>query len=122
MFRKQLTDTLTSIIFTASVQHQAVNGPHHLYSYMPHRPLTLTKYDFGALMATSETPIRDHRIHPQESYLVSRWMPPEEGEEDITWSWIKEALPDIQLTEVFRHLLPALKLILFLRRGPMSLE
>ena len=67
VFRKQLTDTLTSIIFTGSVQHQAVNAPHHLYSYMPHRPLTLTKYDFDV---SCETPNRDHIIHMLEGYLV----------------------------------------------------
>jgi len=67
--REQLVDTLTSIIFTGSVQHQALNAPHHVYSYMPHRPTILTK-----------------------------WMP-EEGEEDISWPWIKEALPSIPLTK-----------------------
>ena len=42
--REQLVDTLTSIIFTGSVQHQALNAPHHVYSYMPHRPTILTKW------------------------------------------------------------------------------
>ena len=43
IFRDQLVDTLTSIIFTGSVQHWALNGPHIVYSYMPHRPTMLTK-------------------------------------------------------------------------------
>ena len=44
IFRDQLVDTLTSIIFTGSVQHWALNGPHIVYSYMPHRPTMLTKW------------------------------------------------------------------------------
>ena len=39
-----LIETLTNIIFTASVQHQALNAPHHFYSYVPHRPTFLTKW------------------------------------------------------------------------------
>ena len=35
----------------------------------------------------------------QDGYIVkTRWMP--EGEEDLSWPWIKEALPPIQLTKV----------------------
>ena len=41
--REQLVSTLTSIIFTASVQHHALNSPQHVYSYLPHRPTMLTK-------------------------------------------------------------------------------
>lgn len=66
--RQQLTSTLTSIIFTASVQHHALNSPQHHYSYAPHRPTLLTK-----------------------------WMP--DGEDDISWAWIKEALPKLPLVE-----------------------
>lgn len=66
--REQLTDTLTSIIFTGSVQHQAINAPQFTYSYQPHRPVRLT-----------------------------RWMPDEAKE--ITWSWIKEALPSPELSK-----------------------
>ena len=44
MFRNDLTDTLTSIIFTASVQHHALSAPHHLYTYLPHRPSILYKW------------------------------------------------------------------------------
>jgi len=40
----ELTDTLTSIIFTGSVQHQAVNAPQFTYSYQPHRPVMLTRW------------------------------------------------------------------------------
>ena len=43
LFRSQLTDTLTSIIFTGSVQHQAINAPQFTYSFQPHRPVILTK-------------------------------------------------------------------------------
>ena len=38
----------------------------------------------------------------QWKYIITleiRWMP-EEGEEDLSWPWIKEALPPIQLTKV----------------------
>ena len=31
--------------------------------------------------------------------LKTRWMP--EGEEELSWPWIKEALPPIQLTKVY---------------------
>ena len=31
-----------------------------------------------------------------------RWMP--DGEEDLSWPWIKEALPPIQLTKVLPRL------------------
>ena len=66
-----LIDTLTNIIFTASVQHQALNAPHHFYSYIPHRPTFLTK-----------------------------WMPDEEKQ--LTWEWIKTALPTMeQAKEVY---------------------
>ena len=73
-FRAELTETLTSMIFTASVQHQAdnasqftcsivmniiiiiincldqhqhhqaVNAPQFTYTFQPHRPLTLTRF------------------------------------------------------------------------------
>jgi len=42
--RTELTNTLTSIIFTGSVQHQAVNAPQFTYSYQPHRPVMLTRW------------------------------------------------------------------------------
>jgi len=42
--RVQLTDTLTSIIFTGSVQHQALNAPQFTYSFQPHRPVILTRW------------------------------------------------------------------------------
>ena len=42
--KPHLIETLTNIIFTASVQHQALNAPHHFYSYIPHRPTFLTKW------------------------------------------------------------------------------
>lgn len=42
--RAELTETLTSMIFTASVQHQAVNAPQFTYTFQPHRPLTLTRW------------------------------------------------------------------------------
>ena len=52
-------------------------------------------------------------IRCDKYHVFTRWMP-EEGEEDISWSWIKEALPSIPLTKVF--------LILFLGpRGPLVL-
>merc|ERR1719430_122350 len=35
---------LTSIIFTGSVQHQAINAPQFTYSFQPHRPVILTKW------------------------------------------------------------------------------
>lgn len=63
-----LTDTLTRIIFTGSVQHQAVNAPQFTYSYVPHRPT-----------------------------LMTNWMP--EGEDDMSWHQIKEALPPMELTK-----------------------
>merc|ERR1712037_719329 len=44
-----LTDTLTSIIFTGSVQHQAINAPQFTYSFQPHRPVILTKWMQEAL-------------------------------------------------------------------------
>jgi len=66
--RQQLTDTLTSIIFTGSVQHQAINAPQFTYSFQPHRPVILTK-----------------------------WMP--ETDQNITWEWIQEALPSIELNK-----------------------
>ena len=46
---------------------QALNAPHHTYSYAPNRPT-----------------------------LLKKWMPDSEG--DITWVWIKEALPTITET------------------------
>jgi len=64
----KLTDTLTSIIFTGSVQHQAINAPQFTYSFQPHRPVILTK-----------------------------WMP--ETHQDISWQWIQEALPSIELNK-----------------------
>jgi len=42
--RNQLTETLTLMIFTASVQHQAVNAQQYTYSYQPHRPRRLTRW------------------------------------------------------------------------------
>ena len=42
--KEVLTETLTNIIFTGSVQHQALNAPHYLYSYAPHRPTFLAKW------------------------------------------------------------------------------
>ena len=42
-----------------------------------------------------------HNVSPRWKdliYDISRWMP--EGEEDISWPWIKEALPSIPLTKV----------------------
>ena len=99
VFRKQLTDTLTSIIFTGSVQHHALNAPHHIYSYMPHRPTMLTKYipvEYTVPMLRSSLHIcRNDTLKMLACFL--RWMP--EGEGDISWSWIKEALPSIQLTK-----------------------
>merc|ERR1712037_662041 len=69
--RVQLTDTLTSIIFTGSVQHQALNAPQFTYSFQPHRPVILTK-----------------------------WMPEETStDQDILWKWIQEALPSIELNK-----------------------
>ena len=47
---------------------QALNAPHHTYSYAPQRPT-----------------------------LLRKWMPSHDG--DITWEWIKEALPSIPETE-----------------------
>ena len=45
---------------------QAVNAPHHMYSYAPHRPTSLRK-----------------------------WMP-DKSTKDLTWEWIKEALPTLK--------------------------
>jgi len=42
--RAELTETLTSMIFTASVQHQAVNAPQFTYTFQPHRPFLLTRW------------------------------------------------------------------------------
>ena len=44
---------------------QAVNAPHHIYSYAPHRPT-----------------------------LLRKWMP-DKSTPDVTWKWIKEALPTL---------------------------
>ena len=35
--------TLTMVVFGATVQHTALNDPHYLYSYAPHRPTLLRK-------------------------------------------------------------------------------
>ena len=32
------------LVFGASVQHQALNAPHFLYSYIPHRPTLLRRW------------------------------------------------------------------------------
>ena len=48
---------------------QAVNAPHHIYSYTPHRPTHLKK-----------------------------WIPDNESTK-ITWKWIKEALPTLKEAE-----------------------
>eukprot|EP00090_Calanus_glacialis_P043131 TRINITY_DN7631_c0_g1_i7.p1 TRINITY_DN7631_c0_g1~~TRINITY_DN7631_c0_g1_i7.p1 ORF type:complete len:921 (-),score=153.36 TRINITY_DN7631_c0_g1_i7:68-2830(-) len=71
--REALVEVLTSIIFTSSVQHQALNAPHHTYSYAPQRPT-----------------------------LLRKWMPSHDG--DITWEWIKKALPSIPETEAIYDL------------------
>jgi len=42
--KEQLTHTLTSIIFTGSVQHQALNAPQFTYAYQPHRPVKLKRW------------------------------------------------------------------------------
>ncbi|CAM9653605.1 unnamed protein product [Lampetra planeri] len=65
--RELLTECLTTIIFTASVQHSALNYPQwDFYSYVPMRPEHLTKL-----------------------------MP--EGEEDISEEFITSALPDVRV-------------------------
>jgi len=43
-FREKLIHTLTSIIFTGSVQHQALNAPQFTYAYQPHRPVKLKRW------------------------------------------------------------------------------
>ena len=47
---------------------QALNAPQHVYSYPPHRPT-----------------------------LLRKWMP-DNNDKDITWKWIKKALPNITET------------------------
>jgi len=66
--KELLIESLTNILFTGSVQHQAVNAPQYQYYYVPHRPTFMTK-----------------------------WMP--DGEEDLTWEWIKTALPTMERTK-----------------------
>ena len=34
---------LTMVIFGGSVLHHALNAPHYLYSYAPHRPTSLSR-------------------------------------------------------------------------------
>jgi len=64
--RRQLAETLTAIIFTGSVQHQAVNSPQFTYSYQPHRPV-----------------------------LLKKWMPEKGSREDreleSNWKWVEKA-------------------------------
>ena len=71
--RSDLVEILTTIIFTSSFQHQALNAPHHIYSYAPHRPT-----------------------------LLKKWMP--NHDRDISWEWIKDALPTIPETEAIYDL------------------
>ena len=45
-----------------------------------------------------------------------------EGTEEISWPWIKEALPKMPLTQVFWHLFSTLGSLLFLRSWLMRLQ
>merc|ERR1712142_151996 len=42
--RDSLVEILTTIAFTSSVVHHALNAPHHIYSYAPHRPTLMRKW------------------------------------------------------------------------------
>ena len=39
--RAELVGVVTKVVFGGSVLHHALNSPHHLYSYAPHRPTDL---------------------------------------------------------------------------------
>jgi len=63
--REHLVQTLTNIIFTATAQHSVVNfGQFEFYSFIPNRPLALTK------------------------------SMPEDAEHTITWEYVMDALPN----------------------------
>jgi len=67
--RADLVEVITSVIFASSVTHQVLNAPHHVYSYAPYRPT-----------------------------LLRKWMPDHNNGRDVTWKWIKEALPSLTET------------------------
>ena len=67
--REHLVEVLTTIVFSASAYHSAVNLPQHAYiSYVPNRP--------NALFA-----------------------PMPESREEITWDYVAQALPDFNTTQ-----------------------
>ena len=44
IFAKNIFRTLTMVIFGGSVLHHALNAPHYVYSYAPHRPTSLSRW------------------------------------------------------------------------------
>ena len=86
---------VTMVIFGGSVLHHALNAQQFIYSYAPHKPTSLSRccqelpwrYRFLAWLLRS-SPI---------SNLTFRWMPP--PGKDISWQWIKDALPSLKQQE-----------------------
>ena len=113
---------LTMVIFGGSVLHHALNAPHYLYSYAPHRPTSLSRSYQVIIVWTNveckcmskskgNSPKKElekfvkargliftHLVSKYE-HLMTRWMPDPEND-DITWDWIKETLPSLKQQEI----------------------